>query len=182
MAKDMIVSTPKGDDRQQKMEAEANQFAAEILMPTYMMSGDVRRFRAPEIDHITALSEKYDVSKEAAGRRYVDFQDEPCALVFSKNGKISYAYLSKYFPSIKVWRGDFIPVGAATKTFQADVGGSSEWLECSADTWLSGDRYEEVYEQVLLQEGGYRTTLLTLGEKKDEDEEKLQRSWKPGFH
>ncbi len=181
-AQDMIASgNPTG--RRQKMEVEANQFSAELLMPSQFMRDDIKRLNAPEIDHIVALSTKYDVSKESMGRRYIEFQDEPCALVFSRNGKLSYMVKGQYFPQLSVWqKGDAIPENSLTKTYGGQSGNSSDWREHASDIWLrNSDKYESVYEQVLLQENGYRITLLTLGNEVDEDEEELIASYKPRF-
>src|SRR5262249_30053272 len=60
-AKDMVASLPR--EGRERMEVEANQFAAELLMPAKFMRADLRRLKAPDIEHIVALSDKYDVSK-----------------------------------------------------------------------------------------------------------------------
>ncbi len=179
---DMVVSGATADNRQ-KMEVEANQFSAELLMPTKFIQGDIKRLRAPEIDHIVSLAIKYDVSKESMGRRYLEFQDEPCALVFSKNGVLSYTVKGQYFPQLAVWRkGDAIPQNTLTKNYQAQSGTSSEWKEHASDIWLSNSKkYESVHEQVLVQDDGYRITLLTLGDEADEDEGELTASYRPRF-
>lgn len=181
-AQDMVASgNPVGG--RQKMEVEANQFSAELLMPSQFMRDDVKRLNAPEIDHIVALATKYDVSKESMGRRYIEFQDEPCALVFSRNGKLSYMVKGQYFPQLSIWqKGDAIPENSLTKTYNDQSGNSSDWREHASDIWLrNSNKYESVYEQVLLQENGYRITLLTLGDEADEDEEELVASYKPRF-
>ncbi|MEZ5691958.1 MAG: ImmA/IrrE family metallo-endopeptidase [Rickettsiales bacterium] len=181
-SKDMITSNHKPADMQQKMEVEANQFAAELLIPSKFMQKDIRLLKSPEIDHIVSLASKYDVSKESMGRRYIEFQDEPCALVFSKNGKVSYTVQGQYFPKLAVWKDDIIPTNTVTKLFNGQYGNSSEWQECESDIWLSNNKkYESVYEQVLVQKDGYRITLLTLGDEVDEDEEGLETSYSKNF-
>ncbi|MBI1272479.1 MAG: ImmA/IrrE family metallo-endopeptidase, partial [Alphaproteobacteria bacterium] len=181
-AQGMITRADNKNDRYQKMESEANQFAAEILMPSNYMRQDLRRLTGLEVDHIVSLAEKYEVSKEAMGRRYIDFQDEPCALVFSRDGKIMHPYKHKNFPSLKVWNGDPAPADSMTARNQTNTDSSSEWIEQDADTWLSSERYEKVYEQVLAQKNGFKITLLTLDDEKDEEEEKIQSSWKPKLY
>jgi Zn-dependent peptidase ImmA (M78 family) len=180
----MIVASYNKNDKRQKMEVEANQFSAELLMPSTLLKADIRRLKAPEIDHIVTLANKYDVSKEAMGRRYIEFHDESCAIVFSKNGKILYVHKHQYFPSLGVWNNDAIPSGAITKSFKGDEGSSSEWQEHSGETWLSNGQGKKIYEQVLVQKNGYRVTLLTRDEEADEDndeEENLKSKWRPRF-
>lgn len=182
-SKDMVASKYKPNDSRQKMEVEANQFSAELLMPSKLIQTDIKRLKGPEIDHIVALADKYDVSKESMGRRYTEFQDEPCALVFSRNGNVSYTIKGKYFPQLNVWgKNDTIPQGTVTRNFSGQAGGSSGWQEHASDIWLrNGKEYESTYEQVLAQEGGYRITLLTLGDEVDADEEDQIASYQPRF-
>lgn len=175
-SKDMVAAQYKPNESRQRMEVEANQFSAELLMPAKFLRVDIKRLKSPEIEHIVSLSDKYDVSKESMGRRYIEFQDEPCALIFSKNGKVSYTVKDQDFPQLDVWTsGDLIPTKTLTKDFDEPSGCASDWKEHSSDIWLKyRGKYESVYEQVLVQENGYRITLLTLGDEKEEDD-----SWKP---
>jgi len=180
---DMVVSKFRPNETRQKMEVEANEFSAELLMPSRFMQSDIKRLRAPEIDHIVTLADKYDVSKESMGRRYIEFQDEPCALVFSRNGTVSYTVKGDHFPKLNVWgKSDIIPQGTVTKNFDKSSGASSDWQECASDAWLQNNKkYDSVYEQVLVQENGYRITLLTLGDEVDEDDEAIKSSWQTRF-
>lgn len=183
-SRDMVASQYKPNDKRQKMEVEANQFSAELLMPSKFLIPDLKRLKAPEIDHIVSLADKYDVSKESMARRYAEFQDEPCAFVFSRNGRVSYTVKGKYFPQLSVWaNGDPIPADSITKSFDNSPGSSSDWQEHTSDVWLrDNSKYQSVYEQTLAQENGYRITLLTLGDEVDEDEEEdLSSKYKRRF-
>lgn len=169
--KDMVAAQYKPNDSRPKMEVEANQFAAELLMPAKFFRPDMKRLKAPDLEHIIILASKYDVSKAAMARRYAEFQDEPCAIVFSKNGKIAYTLKHQYFPQLEAWAaGDLIPAQALTKSFVDPVGCVSDWKEHASDIWLKyRGKYASVYEQVLVQEDGHRITLLTLGDEDEED-------------
>jgi len=172
-SKDMVASQYKPNDTRQKMEVEANLFSAELLMPSKFLQAELKCLGASEINHIVVLSDKFDVSKESLGRRYIEFQDEPCALVFSRNGTVSYTVKGEYFPHLDVWRrGDIIPLDTLTRNFDGRSGTSSEWQEHDSEVWLrNSNKYKSVQEQVLVQENGYRITLLTLDDEVDEDEE-----------
>jgi Zn-dependent peptidase ImmA (M78 family) len=176
---DMKKSEDKRQSDDYRMESEANIFAAEILIPRQEFVKDLRRRKGAEIDHIVTLSERYKTSKEMMARRYVDFQDDACAIVFSRNGKIIYVYKQQYFPGLCVWSNDSVPTSSLTAQYKGDEGASSNWAEHPADMWLSSTRYKTVQEQVLMQQEGFRMTLLALGEEKDEEEENLTRSWRP---
>lgn len=182
-SRDMIASQYKPNEKRQRMEVEANQFSAELLMPQRFIQADIDGLKEAELDHISSLADKYDVSKESMGRRYIEYQDEPCALIFSRNGIVSYTVKSQYFPRLEVWeKGDLIPHDTKTRDCDDQPGCSSNWQEHASDVWLcDNSKYESLYEQVLIQENGYRITLLTLGEKVDEEEEELIESWTPRF-
>ena len=79
----------------------------------------------------------------------------------------------EYFPHLDVWRrGDIIPLDTLTRNFDGRSGTSSEWQEHDSEVWLrNSNKYKSVQEQVLVQENGYRITLLTLDDEVDEDEE-----------
>lgn len=175
---DMVASQYQPSDRRPKMEVEANQFAAELLMPAKFFRPDIKRLKAPDLEHIVVLATKYDVSKAAMARRYAEFQDEPCAVVFSKNGKITYTLKQQYFPQLAVWRGDSIPAQAVTKSFAEPAGCVSEWKEHASDIWLKYQgKHASVHEQVLVQEDGHRITLLTLGDEEEEDASWEKPKW-----
>lgn len=177
--KDMIASQFSPAQSRLKMEVEANQFSAELLMPAKLLRADIKRLKAPEIDHVVSLSDKYDVSKESMGRRYVELQDEPCAVIFSKDGKISYTVKGQYFPLLEAWMsGEDLPNKSITRKLDETAGYSSEWEEHPSDIWLKNNqRYESIYEQVLIQEDNRRITLLTLGDEKERDSSWSKPSW-----
>ena len=177
----MTASTFNKNNLQEKMEVEANQFSAEILMPTSMIKKDIIIENAG-IELILSLAGKYDVSKESMASRYVDIQDEPSAIVFSNNKKILYFCKNKDFPWLSISKNSFLPPSSLSLSFQGDNGGLSEWEENSSDVWLSESKEcKTVYEQVLVQQNEYRMTLLTLGEIDDEEESDLEESYRIKF-
>ena len=139
-----------------------------------------------DINHILALARRYETSKEATARRYVDIQDEPCAIIVSHNGRLLRVYRSKDFPYLDVDRGDPVPhasLTAQTNLAQAVVSDSEER---DGGIWLSveeGHSTPMIYEQVLPQSDGYRLTLLALAQDIEEvdEEEDLEESWTPRF-
>jgi len=67
------------------MEAEANTFAAELLMPEALLR---RRCEVSPVDLEIArgIARDFRVSVLAAARRFVELTSERCALVFAMNG------------------------------------------------------------------------------------------------
>ena len=63
------MSKPRRTGRHQQQETEANTFAIEVLTPRSALG---RFLRPPaELDHALALAEAFEISREAAIRRYV---------------------------------------------------------------------------------------------------------------
>lgn len=185
-ADDMHLTFARKEDPAARMEVEANRFAARLLMPELYFQKDVRLRKGAEIEHILVLAEKYDTSKEATARRYVDLQDEPCGVVVSHNGRILRSYRHEDFPFIDVQRGDPVPRGSMTARTDLKPGVPSDSEERDGGIWLSvkpGRRTPRVWEQVFPQSAGYRLTLLSLAEDPEdlEEEENLEESYTPRF-
>jgi hypothetical protein len=87
-------------DANRAREAEANRFAASLLMPKALFERDIRRLGTPETEHIVKLAGDYEVSKEAAARRYTDLCDHCCAVTFSRHGNFGTFANQKRFRSL----------------------------------------------------------------------------------
>jgi len=166
----MLAANPKGATGRSKWEGEANEFAAELLMPSSKFNAEVRKIRKLEIPAIARLAERYEVSKLACARRIVGLGQEDCAAISSKDGRIEAIYRSEEFPFIPLRIGMELPTKCRSKTFQGEVGDVSALDDSEISLWsdrkLTGSQY---FEQVLLQEGGWRLTLL-ICEREDEDD------------
>jgi hypothetical protein len=169
------------------MEVDANQFSASMLMPAKYFRQDLMKFREPGLEHVVQLSDRYATSKVATARRFVSLRDEPSAVVLSKDGVIESISWSKGFPYFSVRRGQAIPARSLTARFGGSSNSCSDTDVTEPALWLSSSlaRGVEMLEQVLIQGGGYRITLLSIDESEsdDEDEEYVnERSeWDPRF-
>lgn len=179
----------KSQEARQQREAEANRFAAALLMPQKIFASDIRRLGAPEVSHIITIAERYKVSKESAARRYAELSDHLCAIVFSHNGRMRYAPRKPVFPYIDVSKGGPLPPNSISAKGRGEVGYISDWSETTPETWLGESirlQGKTLYEQYLIQADGYRMTMLTLDDIPDEDEpnedNELENSWTPRFH
>ncbi|MEP2785057.1 MAG: ImmA/IrrE family metallo-endopeptidase [Pseudoruegeria sp.] len=103
-AKDLAIEQAKPNDKRARMEQQANEFAAELLMPARAIADFMRQKGGADISHILELARRHEVSREAAARRYIPRVDEAAAVVFSRNGVMRYARLNKHLPS----RMDFV--------------------------------------------------------------------------
>ena len=178
----------KSNDPSRAREAEANRFAASLLMPKTFFIRDIRRLGAPETEHFIKLADDYEVSKEAAARRYTDLCDHMCAVIFSHRGKLRYFCKTKNFPFIDIRNDQPLPANSISARQEGEPRQMSEWSETAPETWIGAShrlRGKVLYEQFLDQENGYRLSMLTIDDAADEGEpdedEELEQSWSPKF-
>jgi Zn-dependent peptidase ImmA (M78 family) len=170
-AKDMMLTNAV--DKAARMELEANRFAAHMLMPTKMFRDDIYRLRHATLEAVIELARKYDTSREATARRFINLHDEVCAIVQSRNDSVISVYRSRRFPYLWLDRGTAVPAGSITRSYQAAVGEVSPMEGVDPAIWLSGRSSEtkgELFEQVLIQKDGFRMTLLVFETHEEEDE------------
>lgn len=103
---DMTASEHHGEC----LEWEANDFAAELLMPGHLFRRDASK-HVPCFSAVSALADPswYDVSITAAALRYVELTREPCALISSRHCEIEWIARSESFVYRIPWRGDALP-------------------------------------------------------------------------
>lgn len=179
----------KTSDAARAKEAEANRFAAAILMPATQLRRDIRVLGPPELTHIVTLADRYQVSREAMARRYAQLIDHACAIVFSKDGRVRYVTRGDEFPFLAISPGSQLPLDSATAADRSLANGLSSWLEVDESVWLSrpSGRGQMYYEQSLIQQNGFRMTMLMPTEDaepeedNDDEEEGLTRRWTPRF-
>ena len=180
---DMTFLAAKESNRREKMEYEANRFAATLLMPPPIFRPDADHSGDPNIARIIDLSRKYKVSKEALSRWYINFRAEPCAVVIGKGNKIVRHYRSRAFPFIEPTWGSDLPASVLTKLSRLKQNEPSSISYVDPSNWLStniGEITAPLFEQIELQREGY---LLVLLHQKDVDEDEqyeeseIRRRW-----
>ncbi|MDB5969068.1 MAG: hypothetical protein JWQ90_1518 [Hydrocarboniphaga sp.] len=170
-------------DRLADIEVQANRFSVLLLLPAVAISRDLKKKAGVDIEHILYLAGRYQMSKEATARRYVELRGERCAAIVSHLGKVLRIYRQRDFPFIDVRSGEAIPRTAITARLNPPLGRPSDCETVDGSTWLSttiGTRLPSLYEQVLVQANGYRLTLLSFDEDEvDEaaEDEELRESW-----
>ena len=171
----------KEDDRRRRMEAEANRFAALLLIPPPVLRAELKAIRRPDVSDVARLAKVFDVSKDAMAQAYADYTREAVAIVVIRSGYVLRAYRNDAnFPALAVWRGQPVPAGFLAETiFQP--GQISAVEECEPGLWVREpeDRtVETLTEQVLGQKQGYSLVML-VAELVDEEEFETRRggSW-----
>ena len=177
--KDMAVEAFKVGNRARQMEVEANEFASELLMPPRLFQVSLNRRAGIDINHILSMAEEFDVSREAAARRYVAYADEPVAVIFSKEGAIRYVKKHPEFPALNIWSGESLPAHSLSLRSSLPIGVVSDWGAVDGDVWLRHARGRNVCEQTLAQRSGFRLSLVTLEELADDNDEQDEADWAP---
>lgn len=86
-----------------RQELEANEFAAELLMPEKLFYAEAKGKQFTPL-LIKKLAERFNTSITAALFRYLDFNLHPICIVFIENGKVKYWKKSDY---MDVWLVDY---------------------------------------------------------------------------
>jgi hypothetical protein len=156
---DMLVSF--GTNVHLKQEAEANCFAIELLAPRRRLN----RYLAGSADlgRALALATDFDISKEAAVRRYVALHDETLAVVFSRADSVRYIDRGQEFPALGFWKGDRLPALSDIET---------EWQELDPRDWLKRTARVGLSAQILRQADDHAIIVLRAesGEAEDDGE------------
>jgi hypothetical protein len=148
------MSKPRRTGRHQHQETEANIFAIEVLTPWSALGSYLRP--PAELDHALALTAAFEISREAAIRRYVAVQGECLAAVFSKGGRVRYIEKSEDFPATTMWTGDQLGDLLAKRS----SGALTTLDEADAFRWLKWPDGVTLFAQTLYQADGFAVTLL----------------------
>ena len=168
---DMIESANSKANRHLKQEIEANIFAIELLVPRNQLYQFTET--DPEIEAVLIMASKFDVSKQASARRYVELHNEPLAVVFSKNGRMLYASRSEKFPWLCLKRGELLPSEPDSNN-NKNLG---RLEEVDASLWLEKPVKVDLSTQTLQQQGGHAMTLLYACCHSDECDEEIEDSF-----
>lgn len=160
------LSAYKSKDVKKNKEAEANSFAAELLIPASDFKKRINK--EPDLEFILTLAGLYKVSKEALLRRYINLTDYSCALIFGRGNKTrGYPQRTKDFPYIDVTSDDNTPEHIAENLKKLDVGDISDWYEIDTHYILSDPTEHDgcaVYAQTFKQQNNYHVSLLSFEE------------------
>lgn len=151
---DMRVSAA-AQNRHVRQEAEANAFAIELLTPRSRLKPLLRS--PPDLEKVLRIADEFDISKEAATRRYVQLHADCSAVVFTKDGRFTYAERGRGFPFIEIRQGEECRIARAAP------GALSEIDEVDLSDWL-GQKHSDAQltAQTLGQAQGHAITLLHL--------------------
>lgn len=119
------------------VEAEANAFAAELLMPARRMRSRCE-VSPVSLGHARAIADEYRVSLVAAALRFVELTSERCAAVYSTKERVVWAARSETFTPFLDRRGRLSATTIAADWFRC--GRTDEGPErVPADAWFEHD-------------------------------------------
>jgi Zn-dependent peptidase ImmA (M78 family) len=151
--------------RNRPEETEANQFAAELLMPQewFVREASAAHF---SIEEVNRLAEASSVSLTAAAFRCVELDVTPSAIAFCKDNEIKWSETSESFPYQYMYGSDSPDGYSGAGEYFADGIDHQEPLETPADAWF-GDhqisRDDKVVEQCLVM-SNLNATLSLISE------------------
>ena len=107
-------------------EAEANLFAAELLMPDFLFEPKCRK-TVPALALIDRLAAEFSTSMLATAYQYVSFTNEQIALVVSEGDRIKWFHRSKdFWPMIRT--GNLSPDSAAGERAAGKAGDTKKMV------------------------------------------------------
>ncbi|MEW6195137.1 MAG: ImmA/IrrE family metallo-endopeptidase [Bacteroidota bacterium] len=111
-----------GVNKSRKREADANEFAAELLMHKPWFQKFTKN-KPINFELLKDTSDYFDVSLTAVALRYVFVGQYSTALIMNKNGKVLWSAVNEYFPL------KFIPTGYKVRKESA----AYDFFSCLAD-------------------------------------------------
>lgn len=164
------MAAPRGNARHLQQEREANTFAIEVLTPRRLLTRHLKT--AADLEHALDIAKRFDISRAAATRRFVDLHEECLAAVFSCNGQILYIEKPEDFPATALWSDDRLGPHPASPREGSSLTGLDE---VAATGWLSYPDTYQLFAQTLYQQDGYAITLLVA----ERDDDTGEAPWDP---
>lgn len=151
-------------------EAEANVFAAELLMPEFLFRPRSRG-KNPSLALLDSLAEEFRCSFMATAFQYVHYTNEQVALVVSEGDQICWVKKAKDFWP-RVLMGKVQPHSAAGELVSGKAGDTGKMVRSPVYAWLSNfenDREHDIMEDTRNLDYYNRiVTLLWMKEELDE--------------
>ncbi len=128
-------------DGSKEIEREADEFAAEILMPSVSVERMILS-AVPSLQLIEKIAQKFHTSFSAAAWRYCDLAKAQCAIVWSKEGRIDWSKRSETF-AFTLHKGAPILEGTFASRAFAGLPSPKQPQEVPASSWISANDLAE---------------------------------------
>jgi len=136
-------------NRHVRQEAEANRFSIELLAPRHRMKPYLRG--TVSLDRADAMANDFNISRQAAARRYVQLHDASLAVLFCRHGRVRYIDRNENGPRLAFWVGDEVPSIGSSRPGRRSL---------DADSWIRSRGIDQVIVDVRQQTDEWMTLLL----------------------
>jgi len=157
------------------LEVEANIFASELLMPTFLFR-PVAQNAAPCLDAIRTLATTFVTSLTATGMKFVDLNRHECVLVLSTDGKVIWSKQKGHRSGLRIEKGMTLHQDSLARHI-AEPEGKMGPTQVDPEAWITENSYGRQIE--LTEESwtmdGYNSvlTLLVITDSDEPQEEDL---------
>jgi len=151
------------------LEVEANIFASELLMPTFLFR-PLAENAPPTLDTISTLGGKFVTSLTAAGMKFVDLNRHECVLVLSTGGQVTWSKQKGIRSGLRIEKGMPLHQDSLARYVTEPLGKMGP-TAVNPDVWITQNWYGrrlEVTEQSWTLDG--YNSVLTLLVVTDSDE------------
>lgn len=143
---DFVKYHQKGDQ-----EVEANEFAAELLMPRnqFIRFTSESKFNT---DLIIKTANHFESSITSTSIKYADFGHEPIAMIYTTNGLVKWKRVNDSFPFSFIRNGQAVPVYSSVSDYYKNGSKSNSPVTVDAFNWFYEDFEIEKYSKAKLLE------------------------------
>ncbi|MFC4874163.1 ImmA/IrrE family metallo-endopeptidase [Negadavirga shengliensis] len=143
---DFVKYHQKGDQ-----EVEANEFAAELLMPrsqfrTFTSDADFNT------DLIIETANYFESSITSTSIKYADVGHEPIAMIYTRNGRVKWKRINDSFPFSFIRNGQTVPVYSSVSDYYKNGSKSNSPVIVDAFNWFYEDFEIDKYPHAKLLE------------------------------
>lgn len=131
----------EGWDSRTERERQADEFAAELLIPSSVFKEKVAAAQ-PSLGFIDVIASDCAVSLSASGRRYCDLTSERCAIVWSSEGRVVWAKPSSEF-RFGIQKGKLIEKDTYAHDCFQGQGAPARLEPVPARSWLRSENLRE---------------------------------------
>jgi hypothetical protein len=128
-------------DWSRELEREADEFAAELLMPASEVQPIVES-APPSLQVIEKIAQRFHTSLSAAAWRYCDLAKQSCAIVWATNDRIDWSKRSRHF-GFPLQKGAPLQQGTFALQCFAGTPGPRKPQALPARLWISATGFPE---------------------------------------
>ena len=138
-----------------KTEQEADQFAANLLMPESLFLSEVKRFRQGvcTLQDLLTLADRLETSVTSTAIRYCDLNVEPAMLVISQNGLVQWSYAAADMHPSGCWfarQGSLIPEKSQTAKLLANPSENIFGHRTDPHVWFDWPKRSWIFEEAMI--------------------------------